>query len=103
MRIAVSFLLVSLALCWTLRAVEEPRSTSRESAKVILYDVESQHPWNRLHRQLYTRTMQDGKVYDQEELEPPSFRRSRSLAEGDSPKQAIRLLDESLKAKADQR
>ena len=45
----------------------ETRSRSVETdARETLFDADPQHPWNRLHRLLYSRTTQDGKIYDQE-------------------------------------
>jgi hypothetical protein len=68
-----------------------------------LFDPDPQHPWNRLHHFLYARTAQDGKIYDQESLEPLFIHHSRFLSEGKSHEQAIALLDEFLKDRADRR
>jgi hypothetical protein len=57
------------------------------------FDPDRQHPWNRLHRLLYSRTTQEGVVYDQEGLEPPFTSTSRYLIEGPSHEEAINLLD----------
>ncbi len=68
-----------------------------------VFDRDPQHPWNRLHRLLYSRTTQDGKVYDQESLEPLLVPGSKFLTEGPSYRQAVTLLDEFLKERADVR
>ena len=56
----------------------------------------------RLHRLLYSRSTQDGKVYDKESLEPLFVPGSRFLTEGPSYQQAIALLDKFLKEQHDQ-
>src|SRR5262245_38810077 len=53
-------------------------------ADQAIYDRDPEHSWNRLYRLLYTRTMRDGVLYDQESLEPPFYRRSKFLIEGPS-------------------
>ena len=68
-----------------------------------VFDRDPQHPWNRLHHLLYSRTTQDGKVYDQESLEPLLVPGSKFLTEGPSYQQAVMLLDEFLKERADER
>src|SRR5262245_24711879 len=67
-------------------------SPSQES----LFDPDPKHVWNQLHRHLHTRTTPDGKLYDQEGLEPVLVRRSRFLTDGESHQQALTLLDEFL-------
>jgi hypothetical protein len=68
-----------------------------------VFDRDPQHPWNRLHRLLYSRTTQDGKVYDQESLEPFLVPGSKFLTEGFSYRQVITLLDAFLKERGDER
>jgi hypothetical protein len=65
-----------------------------------IYDPDPRHPWNRLHRLLHTRTTQDGKLYDQEELEPPLLPSSKFLTEGPSHQEALALLDEFLQERS---
>jgi hypothetical protein len=67
------------------------------------YDPDPQHPWNRLHQLLYSRAAADGTVYQHEGPEPPFEPSSRFLAQGPSHQQAIALLDEFLKSRADDR
>jgi hypothetical protein len=76
-----------------------PVALGSESA----FDDDPQHPWNRLHRALYTRTMQDGRTYDPESLEPPFIPTSKFLTDGTSHGEALALLDEFLKARLDTR
>lgn len=61
-----------------------------------LFDSDPNHPWNRLHRQLHTRTLPDGKLYSPEGLEPNFVRRAEFLTQGESHRQAIQLLDDFL-------
>ena len=68
-----------------------------------LFHSDPQHPWNRLHRLLYSRTTQDGRFYYEESLEPLFLPGSKFLTEGLSFQQAITLLDEFLKERADER
>jgi hypothetical protein len=51
----------------------------------------------RIYRQLFTRTDQEGKPYEQEELEPPLGADSKFLTDGASHKQALAVLDDFLK------
>jgi len=83
------------------RPDEDPAQANR-AARVdeTLYDPDPKHPWNRLHRFLHSRTMQDGKVYDQEDLEPPLLPSSKFLIEGASYREAMALLDAFLKDRA---
>jgi hypothetical protein len=79
-------------------ASAEAKSASR--VEEALYDPDPKHPWNRLHRFLHSRTMPDGKVYDQEDLEPPLLPSSKFLTEGPSYREAMALLDTFLKERA---
>jgi len=66
-----------------------------------LFHTEADHPANRLHQHLFSRTHQDGTVYTLEELEPPFRPSSRFLIEGASHQQALTLLNDFLKLDAD--
>jgi hypothetical protein len=87
----------------------QPDDLNRPQADVnvrtgeTLYHSDPQHPWNRLHRLLYSRTTPDGISYDQESLEPLFLPGSKFLSEGPSYQQAITLLDEFLNERADER
>src|SRR5262245_49950774 len=71
----------------------EPRPAEADAADTT-FDPDPRHPWNRLHRLLYSRATQEGKVYDQESLEPLFIPESRFLVEGPSHEQAVKPLDE---------
>jgi hypothetical protein len=66
-----------------------------------IYDRDPGHPWNRVYRAIYHRTMPDGSLYERESLEPPISRRSKILTQGAWNQQALAALDEFLKTKAD--
>ncbi|MBI2823960.1 MAG: hypothetical protein HYX69_04625 [Planctomycetia bacterium] len=66
-----------------------------------VFDAGPQHPWNRVHRALFTRTTQDGATYDQDGLEPPFVPTSKFLTEGASHELAIQELDAFLADSAD--
>jgi hypothetical protein len=68
-----------------------------------VYDSDPEHPWNRLHALLYSRTGPDGRIYDHEGLEPLFLPGSKFLTEGPSHQEAVSALDAFLKEKADER
>src|SRR4051794_677549 len=72
-------------------------------AEEVKFAPEAKHPWNRLHRLLYTRAAQDGKPYLYEGLEAPVAAGSHFLIDGPSHKQAVAILDEFLRTGADAR
>ena len=86
-----------------LRPENRLQTNGPSQAREAVFDRDSRHPWNRLHQLLYSRTTQDGQVYDQESLEPLFLPASKFLTEGPSYTQAIALLDEFLKERADAR
>jgi hypothetical protein len=55
----------------------------------------------RVYRHLFTRTDQDGKPYDQEELEPPFAPDSKFLTDGTSHTRALAVLDDFLSGRAE--
>jgi hypothetical protein len=57
----------------------------------------------RVFRQLFTRTDQDGKRYDLEELDPPLTPSSKFLTDGESHRQALAVLDEFLKGEPEKK
>jgi RNA polymerase sigma factor (sigma-70 family) len=57
----------------------------------------------RVYRQLFTRTDQDGKPYDLEELDPPLAPGSKFLTDGESHKQALAALDDFLKGEPEKK
>jgi hypothetical protein len=82
--------------------VGRPQADDDFRTREPVFHGDPQHPWNRLHRLLYSRTTHEGKVYDQESLEPLFVPGSKFLTEGPSYQQALALLDESLKGRADE-
>jgi len=62
-----------------------------------IYDPDPQHLWNRLFRQFYRRTTNDGREeYGWDSLDPLLWYDTTYLLEGSSYQQAIQLLDEFL-------
>jgi hypothetical protein len=57
----------------------------------------------RVYRQLFTRADQDGKLYDQEELEPPLAPGSKFLTDGESHREALAVLDDFLKGEPEKK
>jgi hypothetical protein len=110
---ALAFALPVVLLGWT--SGEIPYGTSpslhdihfqengRSDVREAVFDRDPQHPWNRLHRLFYSRITQDGKVYDQESLEPLFVLGSKFLTEGPFYPQAIALLDKFLNERDDER
>ena len=74
--------------------VPEPRA-ARDSVWSV-YDLDPEHLWNRLFRQLYGRTTADGAEYGSDELDPLLWFDTTYLLEGPSHEQAIQALDEFL-------
>jgi hypothetical protein len=70
-------------------------------AQSATFDADPQHPWNRLRHHLYTRTAQDGTVYEVEGVDPAFVPRSKFLTEGASHQQALALLGQFLDGNAD--
>jgi hypothetical protein len=67
---------------------------AEEMAKV--YDSDPAHVWDRLYATLFIRTGPDGREYGADSLDPPYWSTTRHLLEGDSQKEALRVLDEFL-------
>ena len=83
--------------------LNRPQANGNIRGQGTLFHSDPQHPWNRLHRLLYSRTTQNGRFYYEESLEPLFLPGSKFLTEGLSFQQAITLLDEFLKERADER
>jgi len=66
-----------------------------------IYDPASQHLWNRLFRQLYRRTTNDGQEYGWDSLDPLLWPGTTYLLEGTSYQQALSILDEFLSTKGE--
>jgi hypothetical protein len=89
-------------IVWLLTATDVSWAPSDGGEATIATETpfapDPQHPWNRLYRVLYTRTAQDGSIYDQEGLDPVFRPASRFLTEGASHDAAIKALDQFLDA-----
>jgi hypothetical protein len=70
---------------------EAPRAAS-------IYDSDSEHLWNRVHRALWVRTGPGGKEFGHDRLDPYLWRDTKHLLEGESHQKAIAALDEFLAA-----
>ena len=66
-----------------------------------VYDADPDHLWNRVFRQLYRRTAEDGTEYGSEELDPLLWWDTTYLLEADSHQKAIDVLDEFLSTHAE--
>jgi hypothetical protein len=79
---------------------ETPQATQTgviESASAWrLYDPDSDHPWNRVFRQLYRRLTPNGEEYGASELDPLLWFDTTYLLDGNSYEQTIEVLDEFL-------
>jgi hypothetical protein len=73
-----------------------PPAPPAPSAEATIYDPDSQHLWNRLHRALWVRTGPDGKEYGLDRLDPLLWMETKYLLEGKPQEQAIAVLDEFL-------
>jgi len=68
-------------------------------ARWNIYDPDPQHLWNRLFRQFYRRTTNDGREYGWDSLDPLLWYDTTYLLEGTSYRQTISVLDEFLSTK----
>ena len=82
--------------------VLESSPTSTRSVWSI-YDADPDHPWNRVFRQFYRRVAADGREYGWAELDPLLWSDTDYLLEGDSHRQALKVLDEFLSSHAERR
>jgi hypothetical protein len=89
----------------TAQASFTPLPTSTPHAlneiKWNIYDPDPQHPWNRLFRQLYRRTTNDGREYGWDSFDPLLWYDTTYLLEGTSYQQSISVLDEFLATKGE--
>lgn len=70
--------------------------TTIEAVDWDIYDSDSDHLWNRVLRQFYSRTTPQGNEYGQDVLDPLLWWDTVYLLEGEPYQQAIALLDEFL-------
>jgi len=66
-----------------------------------IYAPDPQHLWNRLFRQLYRRTTNDGREYGWNSLDPLLWYDTTYLLEGSSHQQAMSVLDKFLATKGE--
>ncbi len=112
LRYALAFALAAVLPGWSAGQVpsganrpehaNNSQANGKSETRDTIYHSDPQHPWNVLYRLLYSRTTQEGEVYDQESLEPLFLPGSRFLTEGPSHQQTITLLDEFLKGWRDE-
>lgn len=79
---------------------------ARNKAAETLFDPDPNHPWNRLHEFFYVRSLAKGGVYAYRGPDAPlvlDVGHSTFLLAGDSHEKALRLLDDFLKTKDDER
>jgi hypothetical protein len=67
-------------------------AVTKPIASVALYDRDPDHIWNRLHRALFVRAAADGQIFGQDTLDPLLWGNTKHLLEGDSHKDALRLV-----------
>src|SRR5215813_7056374 len=91
--ITLSFVIAPIILTIRYSAQSERQSASMPHA---IYDSNSDHLWNRLHRALYVRTARNGEEYGHDELDPLLWAETKHLLVDPSHQQAIKLLDEFL-------
>ena len=71
-------------------SAEPPRADDLSRAKqVTIYDSDSAHLWNRLHRALFVRTTSEGIEYGRDELDPLLWPESKFLLVGEHHKHVI--------------
>jgi hypothetical protein len=102
-------LALSLAylISWSLVSADnQPSKTNnaKDDAAKKLFDPDPAHPWNRLHQHFFVRALPEGGNYVHHGLDAPPLGTDGSyLLEGDTYEKTIRLLDDFLKAKDDER
>jgi hypothetical protein len=66
-----------------------------------IYHPDPHHLWNRLFRELYRRTSEDGKEYGLDSLDPLLWPETTHLLDGPSHQQAVQVLDEFLSTRGE--
>src|ERR1039457_118469 len=77
-------------------APAEPHDQTNAAPEVAdaIYDPNSAHLWNRLHRAIYVRVAPDGTEYGNDRLDPLLWLDTKHLRVGPSYQQFIGMLDE---------
>ena len=84
-------------------SIQIPTSTPNTLNEVQwdIYSPDPQHLWNRLFRQLYRRTTNDGREFGWDALDPLLWHDTKYLLGGTSYQQTISVLDEFLSTKGE--
>jgi len=104
MRVSLPLITLSLLLLTSsnpthsVSAGNATRPASREPA--ALYDPNPNHFWNQLFDVLFTRNDRYGHKYGKDALDPILFGNTKHLLEGESHREALRVLDEFLQTHA---
>lgn len=113
MKLLPVFLTLLLALTACAEPPTEPPTVSRPNpiSTIVttrvpdvtwaVYHPDPEHPWNRLFRQFFRRTAEDGREYGSNELDPLLWFDTTYLLDGASHQQAIEVLNEFLAADAE--
>ena len=80
---------------------ENTTSIALNEARWDIYDPDPQHLWNRLFRQFYRRTSNDGREFGWDALDPLFWHDTIYLLEETSYQQAISVLNEFLSTKGE--
>ena len=102
--------LALMAACLLVTGLASNDNSSRKTVVVMsdaaehLFDPDPAHPWNRLHRHFYVRSVPGGGNYVHHGLDAPPIGADGSyLLEGETYEKTIQLLDDFLQGKADER
>jgi hypothetical protein len=83
--LAVCFIAVSAATAFT----------DERTSSVVIYDIDPQHLWNRLHHALFVRIGPDRKLYGEDSLEPLLWNKTRHLQDNSAASdRAVAVLNE---------
>lgn len=98
MRRVVIIVFSSLAVMAFFAAVVSARRSSGSEARVVIYDPNPAHLWNRVYSTLRVREDKHGNRFGEDSLEPPLWTESEHLLSEPSHKLATQVLDEFLRA-----
>jgi hypothetical protein len=111
MKQTISLTLIAVAIigCTSNADLTQVRATTQATEIIPIsekptwnvYDPDPDHIWNRVFRQFYRRTTNDGKEYGLGELDPLLWPDTTYLLNGISHQQAIHVLDEFLTTHAE--
>jgi hypothetical protein len=78
-----------------------PTADTLKNVQWNIYDPDPGHLWNRIFRQFYRRTSNDGQEFGWDSLDPLLWYDTTYLLEGNSYEEAIAVLDEFLSTKGE--